>query len=170
MIKAIVKKIIFGREYGFRAKIFSQIFRAEDTSPNSSFSAPSHGENQRPQFEHEGANVSSEKEAPKDFTPPDGFEVVCHIDSVREGEIKEFIIAGEAICLTKVEDSIFAFSNDCPHAGAPLSEGSCKKGQVACAYHGWVFEIETGECLTNPGYSIDTYNVFVEQNAVCVQI
>lgn len=166
MIKTIVKKIIFGRENGFRAKIFSQIFRAEDTSPNSSFSAPNQNGNQG-EFD---PSISTEKEAPKDFTPPDGFEVVCHVDSVKEGEIKEMIIAGNAICLTKFNETIFAFSNDCPHAGAPLSEGSCDKGQVACAYHGWVFEIETGECLTNPSYSIDTYEVLVEKDAVCVQV
>ncbi len=162
MLKTIVKNIIFGRESGFRAKIFSQVFRSEDTSPNSSFSASLQ--------EEFTSNIPLEKEAPKDITPPDGFEVVCHVDSVQEDKVKEFIIAGNAICLTKVEDSIFAFSNDCPHAGAPLSEGSCTKGQVACAYHGWVFEVETGECLTNPSYSIETYEVLIEKDAVCVQV
>lgn len=158
MIKTIVKKIIFGRENGFRAKIF----KAEDTSPNSSFSAP-------PKEDFD-SGVQAEKEAPKNFTPPDGFEVVCHVDAVKEGAIKEVIIAGNAICVTKFEDSILAFSNECPHAGAPLSEGDCAKGQVACAYHGWVFDIKNGECLTNPGHSIDTYEVLIENDAVCVRM
>ena len=55
MIKTIAKKIIFGRENGFRAKIF----KAEDTSPNSSFSAP-------PQEDFD-SGVQAEKEAPKNF-------------------------------------------------------------------------------------------------------
>lgn len=158
MLRKILKTIILGREDGFRQKIFSG--STIDTSPNASFSSPIESEK----------TAESSLEAPKGVTPPDGFEVVAHVDALEEGMIKEVIIAGTAIALTKQEGKIFAFENDCPHAGGPLSEGQCDSGQVRCPYHGWAFDLESGECLTNSDFSIELYEVCIEETAVCVKL
>jgi len=43
-------------------------------------------------------------------------------------------------------DAVVAFEDVCPHAGAPLSEGVCKDGEVVCSWHGFRFDAATGEC------------------------
>ena len=158
MLRKILKTILLGREDGFRQKIFSGT--TVDTSPNASFSSPIETET-KPQ---------QNLEAPKGVTPPDGFEVVAHVDALEEGMMKEIIIAGTAIVLTKQDGEIFAFENDCPHAGGPLSEGQCDSGQILCPYHGWAFDLKSGECLTNSEFSIERYEVCIEDTAICVKL
>lgn len=42
-----------------------------------------------------------------------------------------------------------ALLDRCPHRGLPLSMGTCHKGRIACAYHGWEFD-GAGQCLRIP--------------------
>ena len=76
------KSIIFGRPNGIRRTllrgIFQKLFRQEDTSPASSYSAPSPDQGVV-------AGGSIKLEPPKDITPPDGYEVVLHKDALLEG-------------------------------------------------------------------------------------
>ncbi len=41
-----------------------------------------------------------------------------------------------------------ALANSCPHAGASLAEGHLSDGEVSCPWHGWRFDLETGNCKT----------------------
>jgi nitrite reductase (NADH) small subunit len=43
-----------------------------------------------------------------------------------------------------------ALQNTCPHRGGPLAEGIVGAGTVICPFHAWKFNVETGECLTDP--------------------
>jgi nitrite reductase/ring-hydroxylating ferredoxin subunit len=56
-------------------------------------------------------------------------------------------IDGRRIALFRVDDSVYAFENACPHEGNPLVEGEIVGGTLTCAYHLWRFDIETGACL-----------------------
>ena len=109
-------------------------------------------------------------EAPKDVTPPEGFEVVLHRDALEPGKIIEIIIGGRAIAVANVEGEFFALTNTCPHAEGPLGEGSLLGPVVACPYHGWEFDVRTGGCLTESSSTVETYKVEVVDNAVCVAI
>ena len=48
-----------------------------------------------------------------------------------------------------VDGTAFALQDNCPHRGAPLSEGRIKGDQVECCYHGWMFGTD-GKCTTIP--------------------
>ena len=167
-----IKKLVLGRPNGFRRKIVSMVFNdSEDTSPNASFSSPMGG---REDVDLSSATVSSSLEAPKDVTPPEGFEVVLHKDALEEGAIVEVIIAGTAIAVAKANGNVYAFSNTCPHAGGPLSEGSLEIGDdhvwVRCPYHGWDFDLDSGACMTSPDSTVGCYETHLEGDAVCVKI
>lgn len=159
MIKKIVKTILLGRKNGFRSKIFST--NIQKTGAETFESQP---------VQPQDIQAEAVSEAPKTITPPEGYEVVSHIDSLKEGEIKEVIIGGEAIAIAKTDGKIIAFENDCPHAGGPLSEGECHKGQIVCPYHGWVFDTETGNCFTNPSYGVKIFDVLIQDEAICVRL
>lgn len=109
-------------------------------------------------------------EAPKDVTPPDGYEVVLHRDALPDGQVIEVIIGGTAICVARVGDRHYAISNTCAHAGGPLGEGQLDRTVVTCPYHGWQYDVTDGRCLTNPSVSVKSYDVKVVGDAVCVQM
>ena len=56
-------------------------------------------------------------------------------------------------------EKFFAFSGICPHAKWPLELGAVKNSTLTCAGHGWEFKITNGECVSNPGRDLQTYDV-----------
>ena len=125
MFRSLLKAIVFGRKNGLRRTFISRFFGAEDTSPNSAYSAP------KEDYVGVAYGGATKMEPPKDVTPPDGFEVVLHREALENGEVTEVIIAGTAIAVARVSDEVFAIENDCPHQGCPLSEGKIKGGGCA---------------------------------------
>lgn len=59
-------------------------------------------------------------------------------------------LLGESVLLYRKEDgTAVAIGNACPHRFAPLSEGKKVGDEVACPYHGLVFDSD-GACTLNP--------------------
>lgn len=52
---------------------------------------------------------------------------------------------GREIALFNVEDKIYALENACPHMGGPLGEGCLDKTVITCPWHGWSFDVRTGD-------------------------
>ena len=52
---------------------------------------------------------------------------------------------GCVLVYAESRDQIKAFSAVCPHAGADLSDGYAKGAMVMCQYHGWQFNLRSGE-------------------------
>ena len=166
----ILKTLVIGRPEGFRRRIFKTfVSESEDTSPSSSFASPM-GEQDNEIY----TTTSSIKEAPKDVTPPEGFEVVLHVEALSDGDIKEVIIAGTAIAVAKADGVVYAFDNTCPHAGGPLSEGNIEvQGDavvVRCPYHGWDFDVKEGNCLTSPQTALGCFETQIVKDAICVKV
>jgi nitrite reductase/ring-hydroxylating ferredoxin subunit len=54
-------------------------------------------------------------------------------------------VCGDPIMLLREQGRVYAFYNQCPHRGIPLSVGRQDfPGTWSCRYHGWVFDLETG--------------------------
>jgi phenylpropionate dioxygenase-like ring-hydroxylating dioxygenase large terminal subunit len=50
----------------------------------------------------------------------------------------------------------FALRDVCPHRAFPLSYGHSDGALVECAYHGWQFDVHTGQCRTIPSLTADS--------------
>lgn len=68
---------------------------------------------------------------------------------------------GGQLALYNVNGEFFAIENFCPHRGAPLADGRVCGHAVECDWHGWRFDLRTGQCLTNTGH-VEPYEVFIE--------
>ena len=161
----MLKHIFFGRPNGIRRSISRRLFavlsNSEDTSPSSSYSAPS---------VDQGVVVGGavKLEPPKDITPPDGYEVVLHKDALQEGEKTEVIIAGTSILIVNVEGSFYALASTCTN-GSALVDGELN-GFIITSYHGLDFDVSNGSCKTNPALTLATYPSLVEGDGVCIQV
>jgi NAD(P)H-dependent nitrite reductase small subunit len=77
---------------------------------------------------------------------------------------------GRLIALFKVQDTIYAIDNECPHRGGPLGEGSVRGKIVSCPWHLWLYDLTSGKCLSNPYGHVRSYPVSVDGDEVWVTI
>jgi nitrite reductase/ring-hydroxylating ferredoxin subunit len=55
-------------------------------------------------------------------------------------------LCGEKIMLMRHRGRPYALHDRCPHRGVPLSAGRREfPGMITCAYHGWTYDLKTGE-------------------------
>ena len=68
----------------------------------------------------------------------------------------------DADAVLRLGDAFSVMDDACPHAGGSLS-GGLVDGQmfeapcVICPWHGWPFDVQSGECPDNPSYRVNTY-------------
>jgi nitrite reductase/ring-hydroxylating ferredoxin subunit len=160
---SLLKTILLGRPDGLRRTLARKLGGGARPAPATpSASAPS------PEPAERALGLG--KEAPKDVTPPDGYEVVLHKDALEPGRIIEIIIGGTAIAVANVGGTYYAISNTCAHADGPLGEGALDGTLVTCPYHGWQFDVRDGGCRTHPNARVASFPVQVVGNAVCVKL
>jgi phenylpropionate dioxygenase-like ring-hydroxylating dioxygenase large terminal subunit len=54
-------------------------------------------------------------------------------------------LLGDRVMLRRERGRVYAFYDQCPHRGIPLSVGRQEfPGTWSCRYHGWTFDLETG--------------------------
>lgn len=57
-------------------------------------------------------------------------------------------LCGERIVLVRDQGQVCALHDRCPHRGIPLSQGRCHfPGLITCAYHGWCYDLRSGELV-----------------------
>ena len=74
---------------------------------------------------------------------------------------------GDELVVYNVDGEFYATENFCPHKGALLSEGVFCGHIVECGWHGWQFDVRSGDCLT-VRERLKTYAVVVEDGLVKV--
>ncbi|OGH56073.1 MAG: hypothetical protein A3G34_13060 [Candidatus Lindowbacteria bacterium RIFCSPLOWO2_12_FULL_62_27] len=75
---------------------------------------------------------------------------------------------GRAVALFNVAGQIYALDNTCPHAGGPLGEGYLEDKTVTCPWHGWSFDVTTGECQNNPDAAAQCLKTTVQGEDVLI--
>ena len=79
-------------------------------------------------------------------------------------------VGGMGLALCNVEGTIYAVDNTCPHAGGPLGEG-CLVGEVVeCPWHGWKFNVRSGERPQNPQITVERFPVRIVDGIVQVEL
>ena len=102
------------------------------------------------------------------------------------GERRVVEVDGKRIGVFNVASRYFALHNRCPHMAGNLCEGPItgttlpaeeyafvygRQGEIIrCAWHGWEFEIATGQCLIDPKIRARTYPVTVEDGQLVVHV
>ncbi len=78
----------------------------------------------------------------------DGYwETEISAEAVTENNMTTATVDKTKLILTRLDDTIIAFSRTCPHAAADLGKGTLHRGRVSCPDHGWKFDIRSGRIL-----------------------
>ncbi len=95
---------------------------------------------------------------------------VASVSDVPPGSSKEVMADDRVVALFNVEGQFYALDGVCPHAGGPLGEGTLRGTTVTCPWHGWQFDVSTGQNCLNPRMSHQGFPVKVEGNDVLVEL
>lgn len=111
---------------------------------------------------------------------------VCRADEIAPGERKLVEVDGKRIGVFNVSGEYYALLDFCPHNGGRLCQGPVsgtpletddyefiyghQDALLRCAWHGWEFDIATGQCLVDEKLRAKTYPVSVENGSVMLHI
>ncbi len=96
------------------------------------------------------------------------FVRVASTADVKPGQAVVVEVNGKTLAVFNVDGAFHAIDNTCVHRGGPLGEGDIQGKVVACPWHGWQFDVTTGECVKNPSAKVEVYQVKVEGDDVKV--
>ena len=114
---------------------------------------------------------------------------VCAEEDLPAGERTIVDVDGVEVGVLNVEGELFAVRNSCPHRDGPvckgrvtdalvgtwpgvgerLEESMTGEPAIACPWHGWEFDLETGVHLGDDTYAVQTYDVSVDDGVVYVE-
>jgi nitrite reductase/ring-hydroxylating ferredoxin subunit len=95
---------------------------------------------------------------------------VAAVSDVPPGTAKEVMADEQVVALFNVEGTFYAMDGVCPHAGGPLGEGTLRGTIVTCPWHGWQFDVESGENCLNRRMTHKCHVVKVEGGDVFVEV
>ena len=80
------------------------------------------------------------------------------------------VVGDRIIAVFNVEGTYYALDGVCPHQGGPLGKGSLTDCVVTCPWHGWQFDVRTGQSQLTPSVRQPTIPVRVRGKYIEVQI
>lgn len=74
------------------------------------------------------------------------------IAEIPEGELRAYDTPSGRVSVAHVDHRVFAFGDECTHAGCSLADGEFDEREVTvtCVCHSSVFDVETGEPVEGP--------------------
>lgn len=96
---------------------------------------------------------------------------VGRVEDVPPGRAATVELAGGGeLALFNVGGEFYAIENFCPHKGAPLADGNLRGCIVECDWHGWQFDVRTGQCFTTAKGDVETYEVLIEDGWIKIRV
>jgi nitrite reductase (NADH) small subunit len=84
---------------------------------------------------------------------------VCGSTELAEGKSFEIAIGNEVIAVIRHEGVLHALDGVCMHQGGPLARGKFANGTVTCPWHGWQYELATGNHAITCKAMLKTYQI-----------
>jgi len=95
---------------------------------------------------------------------------VAETADVPPGRGRVVAVGGRDVALFNVDGTFFAIDNTCVHRGGPLGEGNLSGPVVACPWHGWQYDVRTGENALDDRFRVVCYPVRVDGASVLVEL
>ncbi|MDZ7969531.1 MAG: NifU family protein [Nostoc sp. DedSLP03] len=95
---------------------------------------------------------------------------VATIEQIPEFSVLAVQLAGNSLILHRQGIIVKCYRNACTHLGSTLDRGKVENGIITCPFHGFQYKLETGECLTAPDVSLQSYPVKIKDDKVFVKL
>lgn len=92
------------------------------------------------------------------------------LEDLTKGKPHRVVHHGKGVLLCRVEDSVYAVNDTCPHEDISLSLGVLCEHRLRCPLHGSEFDVRTGRVLNEPAeQDLPTYPVEIDAGWVCIK-
>jgi nitrite reductase/ring-hydroxylating ferredoxin subunit len=99
-----------------------------------------------------------------DFVP------VARAEDVPAGSVRAGRVGEEDIALAHTNGGFYAVQGHCLHLKGPLGEGRLEGCVLSCPWHGWQYDVRTGQNEFDLAIQLRTYDVQVEDGEVRVRV
>ena len=100
----------------------------------------------------------------------DTFVPVARVEEVPLGSIRTVHAVDEEIALAHCDGGFYAVQPHCLHLGGPLGEGRLEGCVLTCPWHGWQYDVRTGQNEFDLAIQLRTYDVQVDDGEVRVRV
>lgn len=95
---------------------------------------------------------------------------IAAVEDCPPGGSLETVVGESIVALFNVDGQFFALDGICPHQGGPLGEGKLTGCIVTCLWHGWQFDVRTGQHQLSRTLAQPRFETKVEDGAVWVEL
>ncbi|HEX5105740.1 MAG TPA: Rieske 2Fe-2S domain-containing protein [Pirellulaceae bacterium] len=95
---------------------------------------------------------------------------VAAASDLAPGTCGEYVAGERIVALFNVDGQFYALDGICPHQGGPLGKGRLAGCIVTCPWHGFQFDVRTGQHQTSKSLVHPTFPVKVEGGGVFVEV
>ena len=86
------------------------------------------------------------------------------------GECRELAVGGRLIAIYNVDGKFHALDGVCPHQGGPLGKGQLDGPIVTCPWHGWQFDVRTGQQQISASICQESIPLVIEGDRVLAEL
>lgn len=95
---------------------------------------------------------------------------VASVAELPVGGARECLAGDRIVAIFNVGGTIFALDGVCPHQGGPLGKGTLSGGVVTCPWHGWQFDVRSGQHQLSPSICQPSLAARVEGDDILVAL
>ena len=95
---------------------------------------------------------------------------IAGVQDLKPGEAGEYVAGDRIVALFNVDGKFYSLDGICPHQGGPLGKGALSGCIVTCPWHGFQFDVTSGQHLTSRSLVHPTFAVKVEGGGVWVDL
>ena len=96
---------------------------------------------------------------------------VATVGEFVQRSIKSVRVLGKPVAIIKDSDGMFrAMEAGCKHQNADITRGAVKDGIATCPWHGWQYDLRTGECVSGGTAPLRPYGCKVEGENILITL
>jgi nitrite reductase (NADH) small subunit len=99
---------------------------------------------------------------------PGDLHTVARVEDLPPGSAAVVRAGEQELALFNVDGTFYATQNECLHLKGPLGRGRLAGCVLSCPWHGWQYDVRTGENEFDRALALETFEVVAENGEVKV--
>lgn len=95
---------------------------------------------------------------------------IAKVEECPPGQAREYVAEGRIVALFNVDGQWHALDGVCPHQGGPLGQGTLEGCIVTCPWHGWQFDVRSGQHQLSSNIRQPRFEARVEDGWILVDL